>query len=148
MALPVSHIMRSNLAFCEEASRLVRVGATMLAEHVGSVIVRKGEQSVGVITTSDLIRAAMAGRDFEVTQARDIMSEPIETCDIDSSFDVVLAQMEKTGRGRIVVTRQGRAVGIVKRTILERFKGISGLYTFSPKTHSLPFRRGSGSTTS
>lgn len=148
MALPVSHIMRSNLVFCEEATRLVRVGATMLAAHVGSIVVRKGEQSVGIITSSDLIRAAMAGRDFEVTQARDIMSAPIETCDSGSNLDEVLALMERTGRGRIVVTRQGRAIGIVKRTILERFKGISGLYTFSPKTHSLPFRRGSGSSTS
>lgn len=148
MSLPVSHIMRSNVLFCEESSHLQKVSETIIRENVGSVLVSRGEETVGIITTNDLLRAVLRGLDFATARAGDIMSHPLVTCNGDDSLEQVLKLFDQTGRSRLVVMHEGRVVGLLRRAVAERFKGVAGLYSFSPKTRSLPFRRGSGSATS
>ncbi len=148
MSLPVSHIMRTNITFCEESTLLKKVAEIMVHEHLGSVLVNRGETTVGIVTTNDLLRAVLNGLDFETSRAGEIMSQPLETCLCDDSLDTVLKRFEETGRTRIVVEKNGKMIGIIRRAVAERFKGFAGLYSFSPKTRSLPFRRGSGSSTS
>jgi len=144
MSMPISHIMRAKVAFCEENSPLKKVVETILTENLGSILVNRGEESVGIITSNDLLRAVLEGLDFDTTPARDIMSQPLETCDSEKSLDQALKQFEKTGRTRLVIKTGHKVVGILKRSIAERFKGVTGMYQFSPKTRSLPFRRGGG----
>ena len=148
MALPVSHIMRSRVVFCAESTSLKKVAEKMLSENVGSILVRRGEDSVGIITINDLVRAALKQFDFEETVASQIMSSPLETCKSDENLDQVMKKFESSGRTRLVVMQSGRAVGVLKKSVAERFKGVSGVYNFSPRTRSLPFRRGSGSSQS
>ncbi len=148
MSLPVSHIMRANVAFCEESTLLKKVAEIMINDQVGSILVNKGEESVGIITSNDLLRSVIKGLDFEISKAGDIMSGILVTCEYDEALDTILKKFEETGRSRIIVKKDGKVVGIIRRAVAERFKGFTGLYTFSPKTRSLPFRRGSGSTTS
>ena len=148
MSLPISHIMRAKVVFCEENTSLKKVAELILKEQVGSVLVNRGELSVGIITGNDLLRAVLNGRDFETTAARDIMSQPVAACASDEDLDQALKKFDETGRSRLAVTSGEKVVGILKRSIAERFKGFTGIYQFSPKTRSLPFRRGSGSTLS
>jgi CBS domain-containing protein len=148
MSLPVSHIMRSNVVFCEESTSLIKVSEMIIRENVGSILVSHGEKSTGIITTNDLLRAILNGLDFATTRAGEIMSHPLVTCDAEDSLEHVLKLFEETGRNRLVVMLEGRVVGLLRKATAERFKGVAGLYSFSPKTRSLPFRRGSGSSTS
>jgi CBS domain-containing protein len=148
MSLPISNIMRTKVIFCEESTSLRKVSETILNENVGSILVSRGEESVGIVTINDLLRAVLKELEFDKTRAGDIMSQPLETCDCDQNLDQALKKLEETGRTRLVVKKGGKVVGILKKTMAERFKGFAGLYQFSPKTRSLPFRRGSGSTQS
>lgn len=148
MSLPISHIMRTKVVFCEENTALKKVTELILKEQVGSVLVNRGELSVGIITGNDLLRAVLNGLDFEKTAARDIMSQPLAACACDEDLDQALKKFDETGRSRLAVTSGEKVVGILKKSIAERFKGFTGVYQFSPKTRSLPFRRGSGSTLS
>ena len=146
MKMPISHLMRAKVVFCEENSLLRKVAEMMVKENLGSILVNRGEESVGLITTNDLLRAVLKGLDFDKGVARDIMSQPLETCKCDDSIDQALEKLEETGLTRLVVKKGDKVVGILRKTVAERFKGVTGRYQFSPKTRSLPFRRGSGST--
>ena len=148
MSLPVSHVMRAQVVFCEESTLLKKVSETVVEVSAGSILVNRGEKSIGIITTKDLLRAMLKGLDFDNARAGDIMSEPLHTCEADHDLDQALKKFEQAGCSRLVVTQDDKVVGILKKTIAERFKGFAGLYHFSPKTRSLPFRRGSGSTLS
>ncbi|MCP4713838.1 MAG: CBS domain-containing protein [Deltaproteobacteria bacterium] len=148
MTLPISHIMRTKLVFCEENSSLKSLAEMLLDEEVGSVIVNRGEESVGLVTNRDILRAAFEGMDFVKATAGQIMGQPLAACDADSSLEDALQMFKQTGRNRLVITREGKTIGVLKQSVAQRFKGIAGMYQFSPRTRSLPFRRGSGSTLS
>jgi CBS domain-containing protein len=140
--------MRTNVVVCEENTPLRRIAEIMINQHIGSVLINSGEKTVGIITMKDLLRAVLQEADFMSTKAKQIMSSPVETCRGDITLEEAIKLFEATGKSRLVVIKEDAVVGILKRSIAERFKGVSGLYQFSPKTRSLPYRRGSGSTTS
>jgi CBS domain-containing protein len=142
MSLPISHIMRTKLTFCEENTSLQKVSAMMLADNMGSILVKRGEESVGIITANDIIRAALKKLNFDKAEAKEIMSHPLETCESDQNLDQALKIFKDTGRSRLVVKQGDKVTGILKRSIAERFKGVTSFYQFSPNTRSLPFRRG------
>jgi len=148
MSLPISHIMRPGASYCEENTCLRKVAEKILNEEVGSIIVNRGEESVGIITTNDLLRAALNGTDFDTEKAFTVMSSPIQTFDSEEGLDAAIKKFAETGRTRLVVLKEGKVVGMLRKNIAERFKGIAGVYKFSARTRSLPFRRGSGSTLS
>ena len=142
MSLPISHLMRPGASFSEENTSLRKVSEKILQENVGSIIVNRGEESVGIITSNDLLRAVLNGLDFDAAKAAEIMSQPLETIDMEKDLDEALKKFEETGRSRLVIFKDGKVVGILKKTIAERFKGVSRTFKFSAKTRSLPYRRG------
>jgi CBS domain-containing protein len=142
MFLPISHLMRSKVTYCEENTTLRKVSEKILEEKIGSIVVNRGEESVGIITTNDLLRAVLAGLDFDAAKASEIMSQPLETFGAEKNLDDALKKFEETGRTRLVILKGGKVIGILKKTIADRFKGVSGAFKFSAKTRSLPFRRG------
>ena len=142
MSLPISHLMRSKVTYCEENTTLRKVSEKILEEKIGSIVVNRGEESVGIITTNDLLRAILEGLDFDAAKASEIMSQPLETFDAEKNLDDALKKFEKTGRTRLVILKGGKVIGILKKTIADRFKGVSGAFKFSAKTRSLPYRRG------
>ena len=148
MSMPISHIMQTKVVVCGEITTLRKIAEQLRAEHVGSLLVTHGEKIAGIITIDDVLGAVLAGRDLETTCARDIMSHPVECIPQDMSIEDALREFERTGRSRLLVMSGGRVAGILKKTVAERFKGLTGLYTFTPASRSLPFRRGSGSSTS
>ncbi len=142
MSLPISHLMRPDISYCEENSTLRKISEKILKENIGSIIVNRGEESIGIITTNDLLRAVLKGLDFDVAKASEIMSQPLNTLNLDSNLDEALKKFGETGRTRLVILKDGKVVGILKKTISERFRGVSGAFKFSEKTRSLPYRRG------
>ena len=148
MSLPISHLMRPDVSCCEENSSLRKISEKILKENVGSIIVNRGEESIGIITTNDLLKAALEGIDFDAAKAAEIMSQPLDTFNAENTLDKALKKFKETGRTRLVILKEGKVVGILRKTIAERFKGISSTFKFSAKSRSLPFRRGSGSTLS
>jgi len=148
MALRASHIMRTHLSFCSEVTPLRKLAEIMTADPLGAVLVRHGEHSVGIVTANDLLRSIARGVDFETGKAADIMSEPLVTCRCDDRLEEVLHRFEEAGCSRMVIVREGKAVGIIRRIVAEQFLSQARLHEFSNETRRLPFRRGSGSATS
>ena len=148
MAMPISHIMLTKVVLCGETTTLRKAAEQLRAEHVGSLLVSHGEEIAGIITINDLLGAVLAGRDLDATCARDIMSHPVERIPQDMSIEDALRVFERKGCARLVVMSGSKAAGMLKKTVAERFKGLTGMYTFTPASKSLHFRSGSGSSAS
>jgi CBS domain-containing protein len=87
----------------------------MKASHVGSLIVRSGEEAVGILTDRDMtVRAVAEGCDPTTTKVRDIMTPDVIWCREDSDVTAAINLMkEKQVRHLAVGDEQQNLLGIV-----------------------------------
>jgi signal-transduction protein with cAMP-binding, CBS, and nucleotidyltransferase domain len=85
--------------------RDARVGAMLVADH--------GDY-VGIVSEADLVRKAMAsGAAAEQVMARSVMSAPVMTIDIARSAHEASDVMAERGIRHLVITEEGRVVGMI-----------------------------------
>ncbi|MBA5870868.1 MAG: CBS domain-containing protein [Nitrospira sp. CR2.1] len=117
MMRPVSHTVRPDDSLLVVAQRLrdARVGAMLVADH--------GDY-VGIVSEADLVRKAMAnGAVAEQVLARAVMSTPVMTIDIAQSAHDASDLMAERGIRHLVITEEGRVVGMISvRDLLRYFK--------------------------
>ena len=144
MEITVSSIMLTKPVTCDVTCTLRKVAQKIIDEDVGSVLIKQEEEMIGIITEKDLLRAVLRHKDFETTQAREIMSSPLDCCEAEDSLEKCMELFEKTNRSRLVVRREGKVVGIMRRKILERFLNIAKRYSLAGIAKTPRFRTGRG----
>ncbi len=103
----------------------IRGAAKKMRElRIGSLLIKKGKNHVGIITDTDLVRKALAGtQDVSKLTVEKIMTSPV--CRIESSKAVDEAQdmMGDLGVRHLAVTKGGSIVGVVSvRDLLMFYK--------------------------
>ena len=144
MEITVSSIMLTKPVICDVTCNLRKVAQKIIDEDVGSVLIKQEEEMRGIITEKDLLRAVLRHKDFETTQAREIMSSPLECCEAEDSLEKCMELFEKTNRSRLVVRREGKVVGVMRRKILERFLNTAKRYSLAGIARTPRFRTGRG----
>ena len=144
MDISVSSIMRAKIVTCPGTSNLKAIAQKIIDEDAGSVLISDDQEIVGIITEKDLLRAVLQHKKFETTQARDIMTSPLDCCDADDSLEKCMELFEKTGRTRLVVMKEGKSVGVIRRKILERFLNTAKRYSLADIAKTPRFRTGRG----
>ena len=142
MAISVSSIMLSKLVTSDSTSNLREVAKKIIDEDVGSVLVKKGENIVGIITEKDLLRATLKNKDFDETQAAEVMSSHLDCCEAEDSLEKCMEIFEKTKRTRLVVKEEGKVVGVMRKKIVERFLSVSKKYSLAEIAKTPRFRTG------
>jgi CBS domain-containing protein len=80
-----------------------------------------GGQLVGVVTRKTLVQEIVAaGRDPRATSLRDIAEPPLITIDASMDLDEAFHVLEEQDLERVPVVEDGRLVGILSRTVLQR----------------------------
>jgi CBS domain-containing protein len=88
---------------------------------VRAVLVADDGKLVGVVTRKTLVQEIVAtGRDPRVTQLRDIAEPPLFTLDASTNLDDAYQALEEHDLERVPVVEDGRLVGILSRTVLQR----------------------------
>ncbi|MDP8911496.1 MAG: CBS domain-containing protein [Actinomycetota bacterium] len=105
-----------------EAEASAQEAGRMLSRpEVRAVLVCDDERLAGVITRKTLVREIVAaGRDPATTPARAIAEEPIMTIDSSLDLDEAYRLLEEADLERVPVTDEGRLVGILSRSVLQR----------------------------
>jgi CBS domain-containing protein len=105
-----------------EASASAQAAGELLARpEVRAVLVCDGGRLVGVITRKTLVREVVAaGRDPRGTTAADIAEEPIFTLEAETPLDEAFLVLEERDLERVPVTDEGRLVGILSRSVVQR----------------------------
>ena len=105
-----------------EASASAQAAGELLARpEVRAVLVCDGGRLVGVITRKTLVREVVAaGRDPRGATAADIAEEPIFTLEAETPLDEAFLVLEERDLERVPVTDEGRLVGILSRSVVQR----------------------------
>ena len=88
---------------------------------VRAVLVCDDGKLVGVVTRKTLVQEIVAtGRDPRATALRDIAEPPLFTLDAGMDLDEAYRALEEQDFERVPVVEDGRLVGILSRTVLQR----------------------------
>ena len=110
----VSRIMSKNPKTVGPAVSIVSAAKKMRTARVGSLLVKKGKQLVGIVTDTDIVRRAVAtSKPLGKLTVEKIMTTPL--CTIEGSESVQDAEdmMGDLGVRHLAVTKGGEIVGVV-----------------------------------
>ena len=97
---------------------------TMRQARVGSLLVKKGKQLVGIVTDTDIVRRAVAtGKPVGKLTIEKIMTTPICTIEGSQTVDDAQDMMAELGVRHLGVTKGGSIVGVISvRDLLLHYK--------------------------
>ena len=119
--LPIKKVMSPHLASVDYQKDLKTVAKQMAHQNVGSLMVTKDNEVVGIITETDIVRRVLA-RDVDMTaaQVEEVMSYPVYSIDEEESLDKAHEVMGEHHIRHLLVTREGKPAGMISvRNILE-----------------------------
>ena len=110
----VRDVMSSPVIEADVDETMDKVAEKMEKYHIGSVVVTRDGNPVGIITKRDVIDK-VAARDLRPSSVRagDIMSSPLHVVDPDLYIDEALRKMNKLRVSRLVVVYKGKVTGII-----------------------------------
>jgi CBS domain-containing protein len=96
-------------------------GARLSDPAVRAVLVCDDGKLVGVVTRKTLVREVVAkGRDPRTTRLGEVAEPPLFTIDASTDLDQAFHMLEAQDLERVPVVEDGRLVGILSRTVLQR----------------------------
>jgi CBS domain-containing protein len=118
----VRDAMVSEPATLDASASAQEAGVRLSPPEVRAVLVCDDDgRLVGVVTRKTLVRDVVAaGRDPRTTELREIAEPPIFTIDADVALDEAFQLLEERDLERVPVTENGRLVGVLSRSVLQR----------------------------
>ena len=96
-------------------------GEALARPEVRAVFVSEDHRFVGVVTRKTLVREIVAtGRDPRTTPVGEIAEEPHWTIEAETPVDEAFHFMEEKDAERVPVVEDGRLVGVLSRSVLQR----------------------------
>ena len=109
----VSRLMSTAVITLEPDATMRRAAQVLKRHSIGSVVVERDGEPIGIVTLTDLIRVLAANGDLENTPVAEIMSGHLITVDADESVFAAAHQMRQARVRHLVVTRGGRTAGVI-----------------------------------
>ena len=125
-AVPVTSLVREAMvaepATLAASATAMEAGDRLAQPDVRAVLVTDGDSRlVGVVTRTTLVREVVAaGRDPRSTPLGEIAEEPRFTVDADLPVDEAFQLLEEEDLERVPVVEDGRLVGVLSRSVLQR----------------------------
>jgi CBS domain-containing protein len=119
--IPVKKVMSQRLTTIDYRKDLKSVAKQMAALDVGSLLVTKDCEVVGIITETDIVRRALAQDvDLGSTKVEELMSYPVHSIDEGESLDRAHQVMGEHHIRHLLVTQEGKPAGVLSvRNLLE-----------------------------
>ncbi len=106
--------MVSPVLTVDASSSVFEAAKRMGEKRVGSLVITKDSQPIGIFAEPDLLSKVMAkGLDLHKTLVGDVMSSPLITVDENTMIREAIALMAQKRIMLLPVTREGELVGIV-----------------------------------
>ena len=110
----IGDYMSSPILSVDVESSVQEAAQYMEANHVGSVLVKKYEEYVGLITETDLTRKVLGGKmDPETTLVSEVMVSPILSMDRYLPVEQANQFMHKNKIRHLAVTEEDKIVGML-----------------------------------
>lgn len=110
----VGQLMTSELVTVEAATSIAQAARLMNARRIGSLLVRRNGELVGIVTEPDIIRKGIAqGLDLRTTSVDEIMSSPILSIDERRPITKAADLMQEHRTRHLGVRKGDRLVGVL-----------------------------------
>lgn len=132
-----------NPLVCSGNESLQEVAIRMQARNAGSILIAKDNTIKGILTDTDLRRAAAIGISPKTTPASDFMIGPVVTCEPEISAVSAMHQMLRSGISHLVITQDGsdcsKLLGIVSQRdlLIQRGENPEGILFAIAKAETL-----------
>jgi CBS domain-containing protein len=111
---PVKKIMTQNLLSVTPSTNVRAAAGLMTEKNVGSLLVKQDQDYIGILTETDIVKKVLAkDLDPRTTKVEEIMSYPISSLDAEASLEEAQKIMGELHIRHLLVTRSGRAVGMI-----------------------------------
>ncbi|AUB84380.1 DUF294 nucleotidyltransferase-like domain-containing protein [Candidatus Thiodictyon syntrophicum] len=115
----------------------IREAAQVMAEHnISSLLIMVGERLAGLITDRDLRKRCLAAGLPSDRPVREIMTERLETVNVDTLGFQALITMTRLNVHHLPVMAGARVVGILSTTDLTRFQSSNSVYLVGDVHHA------------
>jgi len=110
----IEEIMTEKVCFISEGQSVLEAAGQMEQSKIGSLLVMREDEYVGILTEVDIVRKVVAkGLDPALVWVRDVMSYPLITIEENQSVLDANDLMEQKTVRHLCVTRKGSIVGVV-----------------------------------
>lgn len=112
-SVAVHDIMARDFVGVSESDALGPAAALLLSEDVDALVVLRGTEPVGMMSTRDALSALLDGADHDETTVGDVMSEPAPTVQVDDDLATARNQLMTNAATHLLVMDGGDLAGIV-----------------------------------
>lgn len=109
----VKDVMSPNVVVAKPNATIREAAKVMAAAKIGSLIVRKGEKIVGIVTERDLVAAIAKDNDTDETDLEDVMSKPVVTVEPSKTVEEAVDLMIEHKIKKLPVVSDGKLMGII-----------------------------------
>ena len=118
----VQDYMHADIASIAVEATLAEASRAMTEKGVGALLVKEGQNYIGIISETRLSREGIAkGLNVETTSVRSIMRGDLITVDFDQTVTEAREIMKTNGVRHLVVKENNKIVGIITLSDLIRF---------------------------
>ena len=110
---PVGPLVADAPVSVDEKITLRSVAVTLSELAMGCALVRRGDDSVGIISERDVLSALAADADPDAVWAADVMTEEIVTADVEETVLDAARRMTERDVRHLMVVDDGEVVGMV-----------------------------------
>jgi len=112
MIVRVRDLMNESLISIDVSAPILEAIRTMTTHEIGSVVVTRGNEPIGILTERDCLKKVCGELDCTIATAGEIMSTPLITIDANASLYKAARMMLEHNIRRLLVTSDDKIVGI------------------------------------
>lgn len=110
----IKDVMSTQLFWVAPDATALSISQLMVKRDIGSVLVKSGEQIVGIITEKDIIRKVVsAGQAADQVKADTLMSYPVASIDQEATMEEARRKMGEQNVRHLLVTAKDKPVGMI-----------------------------------
>lgn len=109
----VKDVMHKNVVVAKADVTIKEASKVMIEYKIGSLIVLKDDDIVGIATESDIVRSVSKGLDLDSTNIEEVMSKKVVTIDPEKTVEDAVDLMLKHKIKKIPVVEEGKIKGII-----------------------------------
>ena len=119
--LPVRDIMQTPVETITPGSPIVEAATRLRDAGIGSLVVERNGDPVGIITESDIVAVTAAEGDTRALTVEDVMVTALVTIDPEADVEAAVEMFRTHGIKKLPVVEDGELVGIVTTTDISRY---------------------------
>jgi len=121
LALQVSAVMQTPARTITPGSPIVEAATRLRDEGIGSLVVERDGDCVGIITESDIVAVTAEEGDTRQLTVGDVMATALVTVDADADVETAVERLRTHGIKKLPVVADGDLVGILTTTDISRY---------------------------